>query len=134
MTAASRGGDPAQLMDGEADLGTASIEQAVFWTAVYGEILTMEEKVMARIQELMAAESPTVRREVELTNVPVIASQVERFRRRHEFWAVKVTQLEDRGMRRLSDPAEQVVRANLALQDKPTLAEGADHATAIQDP
>lgn len=94
MTAASRGGDIDQLMDGEADLGTASIDQAVFWTAVYAEILVMEEKVMARIQELMAAESPTVRREVQLTNVPVIASQVERFRQRHEFWALKVTQLE----------------------------------------
>ena len=94
MAAASRGGDTDQLMDGEADLGTASMEQALFWTKVYREILAMEEGVMARIQELMAAESPTVRREVELTNVPVIASQVERFRQRHEFWDVKVKELQ----------------------------------------
>jgi hypothetical protein len=93
MAAASRGGDPDQLMDGEADLGTASIEQALFWTKVYGEILVMEEKVMARVQELMSAESPTVRREVELTNVPVIASQVERFRQRHVYWDLKVKEL-----------------------------------------
>jgi hypothetical protein len=93
MAAASRGGDPDQLMDGEADLGTASMEQALFWTKVYGEILVMEEKVMARVQELMSAESPTVRREVELTNVPVIASQVERFRQRHVYWDLKVKEL-----------------------------------------
>ena len=93
MTAASRGGDTDQLMDGEADLETASMEQAVFWTRVYHEILTMEEQVMARIQELMAKESALVRREVELTNVPVIASQVERFRQRHEYWELKVTEL-----------------------------------------
>jgi hypothetical protein len=42
----------------------------------------------------MAAESHTVRREVELTNVPVIASQVERFRQRHEYWDLKVKSLQ----------------------------------------
>ena len=94
MTAASRGGDPDQLMDGEADLSTASMEQALFWTKVYSEILAMETKVMARVQELMAAESHTVRREVELTNVPVIASQVERFRQRHEYWDLRVKALQ----------------------------------------
>ena len=94
MAAASRGGNPDQLMDGEADLDTASMEQALFWTKVYAEILDMEEGVMARIQELMAAESPTVRREVQLTNVPVIASQVARFRQRHEYWDVKVKELQ----------------------------------------
>jgi hypothetical protein len=94
MAAARRGGDPNQLMDGEADLGTASMEQALFWTKVYGEIVAMEEKVMARVQELMAAESPTVRREVQLTNVPVIASQVERFRQRHEYWDLRVKELQ----------------------------------------
>jgi hypothetical protein len=94
MAAASRGGDPDQLMDGEADLGSASIDQARFWRKVYSEILVMETKVMERVQELMAVESPTVRREVELTNVPVIASQVERFRQRHAFWDLKVRELE----------------------------------------
>ena len=94
LAAADRGGDPQQLMDGEADLDTASMEQAVLWARVYGEILTMEEKVMARVQELMAAESPRVRREVQLTNVPVIASQVERFRSRHDYWSLKVRELQ----------------------------------------
>jgi hypothetical protein len=81
-------------MDGEADLGSASMEQALFWTKVYGEILSMEEKVMARVQELMATQSPRVRREVQLTNVPVIASQVERFRQRHVYWDLKVRELQ----------------------------------------
>lgn len=94
IAAASRGGDPDQLMDGEADLDTASIEQALFWSKVYAEILAMEEKVLARVKELMAAETPRVRREVQLTNVPVIFSQVERFRQRHEFWNAKVEELQ----------------------------------------
>ena len=54
----------------------------------------METKVMERVEELMAAESSTVRREVRLTNVPVIASQVERFRQRHEYWDLKVNSLQ----------------------------------------
>ena len=54
----------------------------------------MEEKVMERIQELMAKQSAQARREVELTNVPVVAAQAERFRRRLGFWAGRVSELE----------------------------------------
>lgn len=42
----------------------------------------MEEAVMARIRELMTTQSETARREVELSNVPVIAAHVNRFRAR----------------------------------------------------
>ncbi len=81
-------------MDGEADLNTASLDQALFWAGIYGEILLMEESVMDRIQQLMVAQSPTVRLEVELTNVPVIASQVARFRQRRDYWELKITELQ----------------------------------------
>jgi hypothetical protein len=56
--------------------------------------LAMEEKVMERIQNLMAKQSPQVRREVELTNVPVVAAQAERFRQRLGFWVARVRELE----------------------------------------
>src|SRR5438309_737124 len=98
VIAADRGGDPQQGMADEADLETSSLEQAVFWRQVYAEILAMEEKVMARVVELMAAESLAVRREVELSNVPVIAAQVERFRQRHDFWDIRVTKLGGSGV------------------------------------
>jgi hypothetical protein len=45
----------------------------------------MEEAVLERIEELMTGQSPQARREVELTNVPVIAAQAERFRARSGF-------------------------------------------------
>jgi len=93
VIAADRGGDPNQGMTGEADLSTSSIEEAVFWRQVYAEILAMEEKVLARVRELMAAESADVRTEVELSNVPVIAAQVDRFRQRHDFWNLRVAEL-----------------------------------------
>ena len=59
-------------MEGEPDPATASLELALFWRKVYREILTMEEAVLARIRALMADQSSEARREVELTNVPVV--------------------------------------------------------------
>ena len=83
---ATRGGDDSLGMEGEADLATASLEQALFWRNIYTEVLAMEEAVLKRIQQLMADQSPQARREVELTNVPVVVAQAERFRSRLGFW------------------------------------------------
>ena len=94
MVAAARGGDSRFGMDGEVDPKTANLEQALFWKQIYVEVLAMEEAVMARIQELMAKQSPEARREVELTNVPVVAAQADRFRDRLGFWAARVNELE----------------------------------------
>jgi hypothetical protein len=93
LVAAARGGDASQTMDGEIDPKTASLEQALYWRQIYREILRMEEKVMARIQDLMSKQSPEARREVELTNVPVVAAQAERFRQRLGFWTARVQEL-----------------------------------------
>jgi hypothetical protein len=90
IVAATRGGDDSLGMDGEADPTTATLEQALFWRNIYAEILTMEESVLERIRQLMADQSPQARREVELTNVPVVAAQAERFRARLGFWEMRV--------------------------------------------
>ena len=71
-------------MDDEPDPATTNPEQALFWRNIYTEILTMEEAVLDRIRQLMATQSPEARHEVELTNVPVVVAQVERFRARWE--------------------------------------------------
>ena len=89
-----RGGDVQQAMDGEHDIETSSLEQALFWRDTYREILAMEESVMVRVLELMAAQSPTARREVELSNVPVIAAQVDRFRSRLGYWENRLNRLQ----------------------------------------
>jgi hypothetical protein len=90
IVAASRGGDISIRMEGEPDPATASLELALFWRKVYREILTMEEAVLARICALMADQSPEARREVELTNVPVVVAQADRFRVRLGFWEARV--------------------------------------------
>jgi hypothetical protein len=94
IDAATRGGDWTQPMDGEGLPGDATIKQALYWRQIYTEILAMEEKVLDRIRHLMAKESAVSRREVELTNVPVVVAQAERFRQRLGYWEARIAQLD----------------------------------------
>jgi hypothetical protein len=95
VVAAIRGGDWSQRMDGEGVPAEASLKQALYWRQIYTEILAMEEKVLDRIRQLMARQSEAARREVELTNVPVVVAQAEKFRQRLGYWEARVQQLED---------------------------------------
>ena len=96
-------------MEGEPDPATASLELALFWRKVYREILTMEEAVLARIHALMAEQSSEARREVELTNVPVVVAQADRFRVRLGFWEARV-----RARQRVPAPTGATVAAVVA--------------------
>ena len=93
IDAAERGGDWTKRMDHEGVPGDATIEQALYWRKIYTEILAMEEKVLATIRKLMATQSDAGRREVELTNVPVVVAQAERFRQRLGYWEARVEHL-----------------------------------------
>ena len=94
IDAAVRGGDWSQTMDGEGLPADATLEHALYWRKIYGEILAMEEKVLDRIRQLMDTQSVEARREVELTNVPVVVAQAERFRQRLGYWEARVLQLD----------------------------------------
>jgi hypothetical protein len=98
VVAAIRGGDSSLGMDGEADLATATLEQALFWRNIYTEILAMEESVLERIEQLMAGQSPQARQEVALTNVPVVVAQAGRFRSRLGFWETACRRLDGTGV------------------------------------
>jgi len=93
IDAAVRGGDWTLGMDGEGIPGHATLTHALYWRQIYTEILEMEEKVLKRIRQLMAAQSHEARREVELTNVPVVVAQAERFRQRLGYWEARVHEL-----------------------------------------
>jgi predicted nucleic acid-binding protein len=84
-------------MDGEGVPGDSTMEQAVYWKQVYTEILAMEEKVVARVRQLMETQSETARHEVELTNVPVVVAQAERFRQRLGYWDARILELRANG-------------------------------------
>jgi hypothetical protein len=81
-------------MDSEGSPATATLAQAIYWRQIYIEILAMEEKVLVRIRELMISQSDDGRREIELTNVPVVVAQAERFRQRLGYWQARVQQLD----------------------------------------
>lgn len=81
-------------MDGEGAPQNGTIKQALYWRQIYTEILAMEEKVLVRIRELMLTQSEQARREVELTNVPVVVAQAERFRQRLGYWKARVLELD----------------------------------------
>ena len=98
IVAATRGGDVSLGMEDELDPASASLDQALFWRGIYSEILQMEESVLVRIRQLMAEQSPQAQREVELTNVPVVVAQVERFRFRWEIWDSRVDTHESKGV------------------------------------
>jgi hypothetical protein len=97
VDAAERGGDWSKRMDGEGVPGDATIKQALYWKKVYTEILAMEEKVVARVRQLMETQSDAARHEVELTNVPVVVAQAERFRQRLGYWDARVQELRANG-------------------------------------
>lgn len=97
IEAAVRGGDWTQSMDGEHPVADATLKQALYWANIYTEILAMEEKVLERIEHLMAAQSAEARREVELTNVPVVVAQAERFRQRLGYWKSRLVELDGAG-------------------------------------
>jgi len=80
-------------MDGEGVPAEASLKQALYWRQIYTEILAMEEKVLERIRQLMARQSVEGRREVELTNVPVVVAQAEKFRQRLGYWEARIAEL-----------------------------------------
>jgi predicted NAD/FAD-binding protein len=94
VEAAIRGGDWSLRMDGENIPADSSLKQALYWRQIYSEILAMEEKVLHRIHQLMAKQSAAARREVELTNVPVVVAQAEKFRQRLGYWEARIQQLD----------------------------------------
>ncbi len=93
IDAAVRGGDWSQPMNGEGAPELSTLKQALYWRRIYTDILAMEEKVLARIRQLMDTQSDEGRDEVELTNVPVVVAQAERFRQRLGYWEARVVQL-----------------------------------------
>jgi hypothetical protein len=94
LGAAIGGGGWSQAADVEGVLDKSTLERALYWRQIYSEMLEMEERVLARIDLLMDTQSEVVGREVELTNVPVVVAQAERFRERLGYWEARITELD----------------------------------------
>jgi hypothetical protein len=81
-------------MDGEGNPADSNLQHANYWKGIYIDILEMQEKVLNRIRMLVALQPIEIQREVELTNVPVVVAQVERFRQRLGYWDTRIAELD----------------------------------------
>jgi hypothetical protein len=90
--AARKGADPHRLMDGE-DPSTQSAQTAHQWLKAYAELLELQADLLDMIAERMPSMCGEARHEAEETNLPVIVTQMERFRFRLEFWRQRKQEL-----------------------------------------
>ncbi len=93
VSAAIPRGDADEGMESEGDPSTATLEQAMYWQQIYGEIVVMEEAVLSRIRKVMADQSPQARHEVALSNLPGVVRQLARFKRRRGYWDKQLQEL-----------------------------------------
>jgi hypothetical protein len=91
--AAWEGVDLERPIRGE-DPKSESLDDARRWVSVYSHLVNLEQElfdVLARMIPNMPGEA---QREAEQTNLPVLASQVERFRHRLDYWVKRKHDLE----------------------------------------
>jgi hypothetical protein len=93
IEAARKGGDPDRPIDGE-DPGTRSLDVARRWWRVYGELEKLETELVDHLAERAAEMSDDARREAAETNLPVLLSQLHRFRERHTYWRQRAQEVE----------------------------------------
>jgi hypothetical protein len=94
-SAAWEGADLERPIDGE-DPASESLEEARRWVAVYLHLVKLEEELLDMLAGAIPKMPDAARREAENTNLPVLASQAERFRHRLDYWVKRKIALERR--------------------------------------
>lgn len=82
--------DPSRLLAGEAEDTTNQAEIAN-WTRVYEDLLTFKQELLQDIRSRLDDRLPEVRREIESVDVVALEAQLERIRRRRDFWRGRQT-------------------------------------------
>ena len=93
--AAWEGADLERPISGE-DPGSESLAEARRWIAVYRHLTKLEQELFDTLAKMIPTMPQEAQREAEQTNLPVIASQVERFRHRLDYWVNRQRDLEQR--------------------------------------
>jgi len=73
------------LLEGE-DPDTQFGQDARHWVAIYRELIAFKANVLARVQAQVRRLPESSRAEATAADVPIIEGQLERYRRRLEFW------------------------------------------------
>ncbi len=93
--AAWEGADVERLILGE-NPQTQSLEDTRHWVAVYRHLVVLEQQLFDLLAKMIPNMPGEAQREAEQTNLPVLASQVERFRYRLDYWSKRQRELEKR--------------------------------------
>jgi len=81
------------LLEGE-DPDTQYAQDARHWVAIYRELIAFKANVLARVQAQVRRLPTSTRAEATATDVPILQAQLERYRRRLEFWYQRQWSLE----------------------------------------
>jgi hypothetical protein len=93
--AAWEGADLERPIQGE-NPESDSLEDARRWVSVYSHLVKLEQELMDLMASMITNMPGEAQREAEQTNLPVLASQVERFRHRLSYWSKRRAELEDK--------------------------------------
>lgn len=78
----------ADLLEGE-NPDTQYSQDARHWVAIYRELIAFKANVLARVQAQLRRLPASAQAEATAEDVPIIEAQLERYRRRLEFWYEK---------------------------------------------
>ena len=78
------------------DPRSESLQEARRWVSVYSHLVHLEQQLFDALARMIPEMPGEAQREAEQTNLPVIASQVERFRYRLAYWSKRKGDLEQR--------------------------------------
>jgi hypothetical protein len=85
--------DLEQPITGE-DPDTESLAVARRWIAVYHHLVSLEQELFDVLAKMIPSMPDEAQQEAERTNLPVLATQLERFRHRLEYWQKRRDELE----------------------------------------
>jgi hypothetical protein len=91
--AAWEGADLERPLQGE-NPESDSLEEARRWVSVYSHLVKLEQELLDLMAKTIPGMPDEAQKEAEETNLPVLASQVERFRHRLDYWSKRKTVLE----------------------------------------
>jgi hypothetical protein len=92
--AAWEGADLERPISGE-DPQTGSLNEARRWVVVYSHLVELEEQLLDVLAGTIPRMPDEAQREAEQTNRPVLASQLDRFRHRLDYWSKRRAMLEN---------------------------------------
>lgn len=104
--AAWEGADLERPLRGE-EPESDSVAVARRWIAVYHHLVGLEQELLDVLARMIPSMPNEAQKEAEETNLPVLASQVERFRHRLEYWRTRRDELEGKTEPNPEPKAEQ---------------------------